>query len=444
MDYLTHARASLDAFDAAANALKRVAETGSSSPQRRKCRETVAALLPMTEKLRFSLTISETTAADIANLQGRLEGQTRDVARALKQLGEALRSDDAAKGAAPPPIDATLRDAVIDLEEAAQRVAAAIFPSAVKGLREVNTALMLELPLVRLEYDRAFDESSRALTAKQREDVEKTAAEVFARFDAVNALLNDLFTAPLVGDGDAAENLVEQSRAELKAAVKRARSKAAGAFKPFHSALGKAEALADKVAALFDDLRVPVFPAPNKLDAFSKCIDRDLYRSLAGVERFALMNIGARIQSIPLSKNNPETLASPRFEIRVFKVFPDRLYFTAKAEFIAAVEALVKQGAFVSAPAGLHKYNKGSFKQKQGDKGNLQVSYAPGTEEDPGDLARVRVDADIDLYRGTVAHLFGEVLVNHLTGSKTDQFKVFDILVENKVPALGGFEVISV
>jgi hypothetical protein len=36
------------------------------------------------------------------------------------------------------------------------------------------------------------------------------------------------------------------------------------------------------------------------------------------------------------------------------------------------------------------------------------------------------------------------VLVNHLTGSKTDQFKVWDILASNDVAPIGRFEVVTI
>ena len=53
------------------------------------------------------------------------------------------------------------------------------------------------------------------------------------------------------------------------------------------------------------------------------------------------------------------------------------------------------------------------------------------------------MDADIDLYRSPLRHLFGEVLVNHLTGTTTDQFKVFDILAATKLPMVAGFALTS-
>ena len=373
---------------------------------------------------------------DVADLQVRLEDQSRRLARHLKALGEAVAS---ATGAARATADA-LGPALRDLEEHAQRVAAAIFPSAIEGVREINRTLW-EMRLIWKDYGDVLDRGVKGklpgLSSKQLDAVDTTAQEVLSRFDAVNALMNNLVTAPLVGDGAQAAALVESARAELTAAVKRARSKAADAYKPFHAVLSRAEKLAAKIADLFDELRIPVFPPPDQLLAFADYIDHDAYRSLAGVERFALMNIGARLQSVALgSGDGGGTLADPRFEIRVFDVFPDRIYFTAKVEFLRAVEALAdpRRKVFEKAPAGLHRFHDGSYKQRQGRKGNLQVSYAKGTLADPRDATRICVDADIDLYRGTVSHLFGEVLVNHLTGSKTDQFKVWDTLTDANVP----------
>ena len=321
------------------------------------------------------------------------------------------------------------------------------FNAVVLPTSDINKTLW-NMRIIWREYGDALDKAVRGkfpgLTSKQLDAVDAVAKEVLGRFDAVNELLNTLVTAPLVGDSATVAATVKSARAELLGAVKRARSKAADAYKPFRGVLGRAEKLASEIADQFDELRIPVFPAPGNLDAFAAYVDHDVYRALPGVQRFALMNIGARLHSIETSPGSGEMLTAPRFEIRVFDVFPDRIYFTARVEFLKAVKSLAEDGVFITAPAGLHRYNDGSYKQKGGRKGNLQVSYAAGTPADPVDPARITVDADIDLYRGTVAHLFGEVLVNHLTGSKTDQFKVWDILVDNDVAPIGGFDVISV
>lgn len=443
-DYLVRALAALDGFDAAARRLAVAAGTGDSPPILPRSRETAAATLDATRALRFALSLAETTAVDIADLQMRLEDQSRRLARQLKALGETVeRSTGASRAAAD-----TLAPALRDLEEHAQRVAAAIFPSAISGVREINEALW-ETRLIWKAYGEVMDRGVKGrlprLTSTQLDAVDVTARDILTRFDAVNALMNDLVTSPLVGDAAHAGAMVDSARAELTAAVKRARSKSADAYQPFHGVLGRAEKLATRIGRLFDALRVPVFPSPERLLAFSRYIDHDAYHALAGVERFALMNIGARLQSITLeTAEGGGTLADPRFEIRVFDVFPDRVYFTARVEFLRAVEALARRRTFERAPAGLHRFREGSYKQRQGRKGNLQVSYAIGTPDDPADVTRLCVDADIDLYRGTVSHLFGEVLVNHLTGSKTDQFKVWDTLVDNDVVPLGGFEVIRI
>ena len=443
-DYLDRARTALDTFDGAAQALSAAAGNGNTPSIIQKSRDTAASLLEATAALRRSLILPEQTAVDIADLQLRLEDESRRIARHLKALGEAVDGANGASRAAA----ASLAPALRDLEEQAQRVAAAIFPSAIEGVREINKALWTTR-LIWKDYGEILDRGVKGklpgLTLKQLDALDATARNVLGRFDAVNALMNDLVTAPLVGDGAEAAALVENARAELAAAVKRARSKAGDVYAPFHGVLARAEKLASRIGQLFDDLRIPVFPPPDRLLAFTNYIDHNAYRALAGVERFALMNIGARMQSVTLSAaEGGGTLADPRFGIQVFDVFPDRVYFTATIEFLRAVEALAARKVFEPAPAALHRFRDGSYKQVQGRKGNLQVSYAAGTPANPKDATRICVDADIDLYRGTVSHLFGEVLVNHLTGSKTDQFRVWDTLAGNAVTPIGGFDVITV
>jgi hypothetical protein len=121
--------------------------------------------------------------------------------------------------------------------------------------------------------------------------------------------------------------------------------------------------------------------------------------------------------------------------VNITHVFPDRIYFEADRSLITD---LASDSAFASAPATLHRFKEGSFKQRTFGRGNLQVCFATR----PGD--RVVVDADIDLYRAAVPHLFGEVLVNNLTGSTTDQYAVRRILDSQAVPPVGGFELLVV
>jgi hypothetical protein len=404
------------------------------------------ALADISERLRTAVKqleqslshISGETALDVVDLQVRLEGETTQLASALKALGEIV--------AKAPAMLEKAGNALYTLEEAAERLAAAIFPATIEGVREINRTLWDFRPLWN-DYNRILSAevarpAGKGLSSEQIAKIEKTANGVRARFDDVNELLNQLVVG---ASSDAAvQSLIRRAREALSASIREAKSKAADAYKPFHGVLGRAEALARKIDDQFAGLRVPVFPDSARLADLTGLIDVNRYQELAGVERFALLNISARLKSISLADGARGNLLSQQFAIRVFDVFPDRMYFTADAGLITAVEALRKAKVFEEAPASLHRFKDGSFKQRQSRKGNLQLSYAFGSVEDPADRTKVRVDADIDLYRSPTRHLFGEVLVNHLTGSKTDQFKVWDILASSQVVPITGFDVVSV
>lgn len=444
-EYLRRARQALKAFESAVAAFEPRALGQAGAPaltakDRERLTDIGSRLRTAAGRLQHSLDqISGETALDVVDLQARMEEEGAGLASALKALEELLSKGTAARAIGAPTLHA--------LEEASERVAAAIFPNAIEGVREINRTLW-DFRLIWKEYiDVLAREVSRTggrrLTSDQIAKVEQTAADLRARFDDVNELLNRLVVAT-PGRADDVLSLVRSARQALSGAIRDAKARAAEAYKPFHGVLGRAEKLARKIDEQFASLRIPVFPDADRLDILAPIVDRALYAELAGVERFALFNIAARLKSIELASGNGDHLMAPQFGIRVFDVFPDRIYFTANATFIAAVEQLAKDRIFETAPASLHRFNVGSFKQRQSRKGNLQVSYAFGSPERPDDQTKVRVDADIDLYRCATLHLFGEVLVNHLTGSKTDQFKVWDVLASSRVEPVGGFDVVVV
>ena len=442
VEYLKRARAALsgmlaalDAFDTARTHLVRSGALADKPGEQ--LDGTSARLHTAAGRLEHSLEQIESTGLDIVDLQVRMEGEGAALAAALSALGDQLERTG--------PLD--WAHTLHDLDEAAERLAAAIFPNSIEGVREINRTLWEFRPIWN-EYGRALAREvtrtgGRRLTSDQVAKVEETAAGVRAAFDAVNSLLNELVMA---GPGSAGEvrRLIAEARTALRAAVRGAKSKGAEAYKPFHGVLGRAERLARKIDEQFAELRVPVFPPPDALAELRPLVAPVLYQDLAGVQRFALLNIGARLRSIPTGAAGGEHLLAPRFAVRIFNVFPDRIYFAATADFIRVVEGLVRAGVFEPAPASLHRFNTGSFKQRQSGRGNLQLSYTFGSPELPDDPSSGRGDAGIDLYRSPVRHLFGEVLINHLTGSKTDQFKVFDILASNQVPPIGAFDVVSV
>ncbi len=441
-EYLRRAALSLTAFETALESLAADAAraTGTLPPKvADKLLDTLERVRKAAGRLRHSMHQIATTGLDIVDLQVRLEGEGAALASSLKALGELLDK--------VPALRSTLNGPLVTLDERAERVAAALFPNAIEGVREINRALWSFRPLW-LEYGRTLAREvsrtgDKGLGADDIARVEEAANEVRDGFERVNELLNTLVVLG-VADGPDVRSLIRQARTSLGSVVSNARKRAADKYKPFHGVLERAESLARNIDDKFAGLKVPVFPPTDRLDVLGSAIAPDLYAELAGVERFALLNIGARMRSIACGDGGADHLLSERFSIRVFEVFPDRIYLTADRSFIDTVEALARSGAFEAAPASLHRFNEGSFKQTAFRRGNLQVSFAKGTPDRPGDHSRVSVDADIDLYRSPIRHLFGEVLVNHLTGSTTDQFKVWNILATTTTAPVGGFEVVTV
>ncbi len=439
-EYLDRADAALAAFDAALGALDHAAAAAPDAlprPALDKLTAIVGRARQASASLGRSVHQMRETALDIVDLQVRLGGEGAALASALKALGDLIAKTPALAPALSAPLQT--------LDERAERVATALAPNAVQGVREINRALWNFRPLWH-EYGRVLArEVTRAggLTPDQLALLQRTAEDVRAGFDRVDHLLNDLVVLG-TAEGPAVRDVIRDARATLGRVVASARSRAADRYKPFHGVLKRGEALARDIDGKFSGLRVPVFPPLDRLTSLHQAIDDARYAALAGVERFALLNICARLRSVTFGPGEADHLLSPQFGIRIFDVFPDRIYFSADRAFLERVRALADLGRFARAPASLHRFNEGSFKQTQFRKGNLQVSWATGTPGSPGDRTRVSVDADIDLYRSSIGHLFGEVLVNHLTGSTTDQFKVWSMLASTDTAPLGGFDVIAV
>lgn len=378
--------------------------------------------------LRLSFQHIERTALDIVDLQARLEGETASLASALRALGELLERVPAGRAA--------VLDETVSLEEASSALAAATFPGVVQGLASVNRALWDFQGPVWKTYERTLAEvvGRRTLTSTQVARIEETAGEVRARFEAVNALINALASSGF-SDRDEVAALVNDARDNLSLALRHARSKAADAYRPFHAVLKRAESVAERVNRELGRCRIPLFPRRDDLDEARGLVEDDFYRALSGVERFALLNILSGLRDIPVARSAGNLLSAGLVR-RVFAVFPDRIYFEASPGLLTTIDDLKRSRTFASAPAALHRFRQGSVKQTQHRKGNIQLSY-----EQVG--STVHVDADIDLYRGPVSHLFGEVLINHLTGSTTDQFRVRAALDARRVPPIGGFRVFS-
>jgi len=326
----------------------------------------------------------------------------------------------------------TFGDALVALDEAAQLVAAAMFPSVVQGLREVNVKLW---DFEKIQWKRYTDllttvVQTGKITSEQEVAIQRIADDVASAFAAVNLLLNDLAEGR-PSDAAALRKRLGQAPETLMKELQKAEGRMRPEFGMFAPIIKASRKVAEDVSELLRKLVIPVYPPHSRLGDCAECVTPDLYEGLGGVQLFALLNIFARMQA---TKASGRPLIKGR-NIRVTHVFPDRVYFEADRSLITDIG---NDRAFESAPASLHRFKEGSFKQTSFPRGNLQLCYASRPRD------RVMVDADIDLCRLVVPHLFGEVLVNHLTGSTTNQYAVRRILDEQNVPAIGGFGLLSV
>ena len=381
------------------------------------------------EAISQSLKLIDITALDVVDMQVRLQGETAKLASALRDLGKRVERQ--------PAVRDTFSPALIPLDEAAQMVAAAIFPSAVQGLRAVNVKLWDFEKLLWMRYTATLTEAVQRgdIPSEHEEKIQEIADDVWAAFAEVNTVLNDLAearpsdSARLRQRLEAAPARLTQALSHANERLDAAKSDALDRFRPI---IKDSKKVADDVAELLRKLTIPVFPMHAALGPCCEFVDATLYDSLSGVQAFALLNILARMQATTAGGH---PLLQGR-NVKVTHVFPDRIYLEADRSIIDVLGSDTK--TFTKAPATLHRFKDGSFKQTTFAKGNLQVTF----EHRPND--RVAIDADMDLYRNAIPHLFGEVLVNNLTGSTTDQFKVRSILDEQSILPVEGFELLRV
>lgn len=425
----------LDSFDAAvagcAAALAAPAPP-LPAPERDRMASEVRRAADATAKLRVSLGLTERTGADIVDMQVRIQGETALLAGALHAVGEvAGRLQGREDREQVTLLPGAVKDALGGLDERAQLVAAALFPNAVDGLRPINVKLW---DFDKLLWKRYTDLLTRLvqngeLTPAQQARIQEVAHGIRDGFARVNDLLNRLATDAFT-DADAVRRDIAAARHTMKTHLHAARARMTKSVEAFKPMVEKAADIAAGVDGLLAKLQIPIFP-PFAALPIAGAIDQTTYEGLSGVQRFALLNVAARMQQTTVAG---QPLWSAAYGIAVTNVFPDRIYLQADARLIESVKN--DAGQFKSAPASLHRFREGSFKQKTFGKGNLQLCYQT-------DGRRVNLDADIDLFASAIRHLFGEVLVNHLTGKTTDQFSVRRILDAQGVPPMAGFSILT-
>lgn len=369
--------------------------------------------------------ITAERGVDLVDMQVRLKGEAARLADSLRRIGDAVERQHFVREA--------FVDELVDLHDASSLVAAALFPSAVQGLREANVKLWDFQKIQRPRYGEIMATVARQqnLSIAAQRTVEDVARRINDAFDDVNTLLNDLADSRAT-NVKALKTRLKQMTGGLSAAIAAAEARLDDDLKVFRPVVAASRRIAADVEKLLHRIEVPVFPSHDALGPLAPAITEARYADLGGVQVFALLNIAARMQAT-VAGGKP--LIHPDYEIQVTQVFPDRIYFEASADLITAVGA--QNNTFTKAPASLHKFKEGSYKQHVHRTGNLQLCYATQAS------GKVMVDADIDKFRDPIPHLLGEVLVNHLTGGKTDQFDVRDILAGQNVPAIGGFTVIT-
>ena len=422
-DALARFNISLDAFTAAIDS-QPAAPPRFPQKDLDRLTELLARARTSSQQLVHSFELIERTGLDLVDMHQRIRNESTGLASALKGLGDTVERQHF--------IRERFSAALVELDERAQLVSAAIFPSAVEGLEAVNTKLFEFEPQQWKRYTDLLTKvvQQGTLTAEQEGRIQTIAGGIRDGFSQVNSLLNELAEGGLQ-EGDVIRARVETARKALKSSLSEARRRMTKAHEKFEPVLDASGRIAGQVDKLLAALKIPCFPRHDRLGVLGECIDAEVYGGAGGAQRFALLNIAARMHAT-LVDGRP--LLSPEYDIRITRLFPDRIYLDASPTLIDKVE---QDGGFDSAPAALHRFSDGSFKQRTHRRGNLQLSFAERAD------GRVDIDADVDLYRSVIPHLFGEVLVNHLTGSVTNQFAVHGILANQGVAPIAGFEVLT-
>ena len=161
-----------------------------------------------------SLTLIDITALDVVDMQVRLQGETAKLASALRDLGKSV--------AKHPAVNTAFGEALVGLDEAAQMVASAVFPSAVQGLRDANVKLWdFEKLLWKRYTDILTDVVQRgSVSPEMEEKIQAIADQVWQAFAEVNSLLNDLAESR-ANDAQALRRRLEAAPERLTAALRK-------------------------------------------------------------------------------------------------------------------------------------------------------------------------------------------------------------------------------
>ncbi|MEW6369261.1 MAG: hypothetical protein AB1714_31965 [Acidobacteriota bacterium] len=275
-------------------------------------------------------------ALDVSDMEYRLRGSARELAEPLAGIGALLEKS--------PTLLARVGECAGKVDEDAQVLAGTLFPSAVVGLGNVNQRLW-DVRRKRLRDHRTavrarFGEGSQA--AELLRGLE-------SRFEEVNRFLNDLVLQNLAPDRVAAD--LKAMQISMASA---GTSPTAVVLKPLKGILSAFGRTAKAVEKGLRSLRIPIFPSHSGLEELGPAINSGVYELLTGHQKFALLNISARMRHTKFS--GERNLLDPAFEIKVFRVFPDRIYLTAKTELVDVVVGMAHTGQFEPVTPALHAF----------------------------------------------------------------------------------------
>jgi hypothetical protein len=215
-------------------------------------------------------------------MQVRLQGETARLASLFAIWGTQPRRS--------PAVTAAFGDELVGLDEVSQLVAAAVFPSAVQGLREANVKLW---DFEKIQWKRYTDilndvVQRGAIPSDQQVRIQAIADDVARAFNEVNVLLNDLAESPSNEGGRSAENDCSRRPIRLRSALQAASDKLdqshSGTLAAFGPVIKASAKIAEDVAKRLQKLTIPVFPAYEGLGRCCDVVTQSLYERLSGVQ----------------------------------------------------------------------------------------------------------------------------------------------------------------
>ena len=158
---------------------------------------------------------------------------------------------------------------------------------------------------------------------------------------------------------------------------------------------------------------------PEAEDRYTQLMEREP-GSLA-----AFLNITTALEQILFSSGTAlDLLKTLVWYDPTAAIASDRFFAFADSALIEQLETADLAGIFEEAPSALHPGATRSFKQVEFGEANVQLTLHENDKKSIDGVECIKVEADMDYYKDTGAHLILEVLVNRF-GGQTDPRVVY-------------------